>query len=149
MKPNDIKIWTDGSACNYNHNKGGYGIVILNGELKTFCGGSYTNTTSARMEILALVRALRHCTPGDNVIVHIDNQYVVNTVAKGWIFKWKHSLKERKNMDLWDQFLTQYDRLNRKVKLKWVRGHNNDPMNELADQLAKRGAHKKSIFNDR
>lgn len=137
----DIQIWTDGSANNMTKNRGGYGIVFLNGELKTFCGGSYFNTTSARMEILAVVRAMMKCQKGDKVTIHCDNEYVVNALEKNYLWNWqKNNFRKKANVDLWRLFLDEYTRLEGKVTLKWVRGHDGSEMNELADALARQGA---------
>lgn len=136
-----VQAWTDGSANNSTGDSGGYGIVLVNGSVRHFCGGCYINTTSARMELLGIIRALHKCTPGDDVIVYCDNQYAVNSLAKKWIFRWeKQGWQSRKNGDLLSQLLEQYRRLSGKVKLKWIRGHSGNEYNVLADALARRGA---------
>lgn len=148
----DITIWTDGSANNHNHNRGGYGIVILNGTLRQYCGGQYINTTSARMELLGAIRALEKCEIGDDIVLWCDNQYVVNLIARRWLIRWtenEHQFKDKKNKDLLIKLLNQYNRLERKVKFKWLRGHTGHEMNELADALAYQGSTKKLIINDR
>jgi ribonuclease HI len=159
-----VEIWTDGSCNNHTHNSGGYGIVMVfdgnvgdfipglavaNSSVRQFCGGSYMNTTSARMEILAIVKALEKCTLGDEIIVYSDNQYAVYTLAKGWLFKWKmENFRAKKNTDLWKLFLVQYERLKGNVKLEWVRGHAGNKYNELADQLAAMGSQRKAKIKD-
>ena len=145
-----IKIWTDGSANNHTHDKGGYGIVMLNGSLNTFCGGSYINTTSIRMEILAVVRALQKCNVGDDVIVISDNQHVVEAISKNYLWNWQKSdFRGKANADLWRQFIKQYNRLNGKVEMEWTRGHDDNEMNELADKLAKMGGAKSMLITDK
>lgn len=145
-----VQIWTDGSANNHTGNKGGYGIVLVNGSVKHYCGGCYINTTSARMELMGIVKGLEKCTPGDQVVVYCDNQYAVNSLAKKWIFRWeKQGWDGRKNGDLLKQLLEQYRRLEGKVKLKWVRGHNGNEYNEIADALASRGASRSVMIKDR
>lgn len=149
-KNKPIVIYTDGSCNNGTGNSGGYGIVMVNGTVKKYCGGSYINTTSARMELLGVIRGLAKCEVGDRVEVYCDNSYVVNTIDKGWIFRWSiQNFKQRKNKDLLKQLLAQYNRLERRVKLKWIRGHNGHEYNELADQLAYRGAHRETKIKDK
>ena len=147
-----ITIYTDGSAVNKGNgcgDKGGYGIVFINGAIRYFCGGSYQNTTSARMELLACLRGLQKCRVGDDITIWSDSQYVVNCFDKGWIFRWAiQKFKNRYNSDLLKDILNEYNRLECKVKFKWLRGHNGHEMNELADKLAKRGATRKQYFID-
>lgn len=146
----DIRIYTDGSANNKTHDKGGYGFVIINGTVRQFCGGSYTHTNSARMEMTAIIKALRKCETSDQMItVFCDCQHIVHSLEKGWIFRWKQrDFAGRKNVDLWKQFLKEYSRLEGRVRLKWLKGHNDTHWNEVADILANRGANKKLKIKD-
>jgi len=145
-----ITIYTDGSADNSSHDRGGYGIVLINGEVKQFAGGQYTNTSSARMELLAVIKAMNKCKVGDEIIIYSDNQYVVNTLEKKWLFKWiSENYRGRKNKDLWKQFYNEYKRLQGKVNLKWLRGHRGDHYNEVADRLARIGSQREKIIVDR
>ncbi len=152
-----ITIYTDGSANNGTHDKGGYGIVFINGTVKQYAGGSYYNTSSARMEVKGVVEALKKCKIGDNVTIFCDNEYAVNSLDKGWVFKWalegwKEKGRTRKNADLWKQFLVEYNRLERKVKMRWVRGHakieDHNYYNHVADILASRGANRETKIKD-
>lgn len=140
-----VFVWTDGSANNKTHDRGGIGIVMKHKDKKVeISKGSFLETTSARMEIKAMIHALFIISKDYNVILHCDNEYVVNALKKGWVFNWeKQGWKNRDNADLWKEFLEVYrawDKPREKITFHWVRGHNGDPMNELADQLAKAGA---------
>lgn len=138
-----ITIYTDGSAYNAHNNRGGYGIVMINGSIKYYCGGCYYHTTSARMEIMGIIKALEKCSNGDQILVYCDNEYAVNALKKRWLFRWLNdNFIGKKNEDLWRLFLKQYHRLNCQVKLEWIRGHNNNKYNEIADILAKQGSEK-------
>lgn len=153
-----IEIFTDGSACNGTHDKGGYGIVMINGTVKQFFGGAYFNTNSSRMEILGILKALEKCEVGQDITIRLDNEYCVHALEKGWIFKWslnnwKNSQNKKvKNADLWKRFLTEYNRLERKVKLKWIRGHakieEQNYFNHVADILANMGANREIKIKD-
>ena len=144
-----ITIYTDGSALNETNNKGGYGIVLINGSIKCYCGGQYYNTTSARMEILGIIRALQKCNKGDDVLIYCDNEYAVNALKKRWVFRWNDTnFRGKKNKDLWKQFLKEYHRLDQRVILQWLRGHDGDKYNEMADQLARQGSKKKLSVKD-
>jgi ribonuclease HI len=146
---NKVTIHTDGSANNHTKMHGGYGIHIRNGEVKTYSGGQYINTNSSRMELMGCLMALKKCKTGDQVEIFIDNQYVVNSFALRWIFKWeKQQWKDRKNKDLLKQILIEYRRLNGKVEFKWVRGHDGKEENEICDLLAKLGGKSEKIIDD-
>jgi ribonuclease HI len=70
-----------------------------------------------------------------NVTIYSDSKYVVDAVDKGWVFQWeKARFKNKKNPDLWIEFLAEYRKHN--VKFVWVKGHANIPGNERCDKLA-------------
>ncbi len=128
-------IYTDGAARG-NPGPGGYGIVLLwKGIRKEFSQG-YRLTTNNRMELLAVIVAIRSLTrEGVNIIIYTDSSYVVNSVEKGWVFNWqKKGFKGKKNADLWMQFLELYPKHN--IKFQWVKGHANNPGNNRCDELA-------------
>lgn len=145
MNDKTVYVWTDGSANNKTHDKGGYGVVMkFQGKTVAIYKGSYLETTSARMEIKGMIDALYRTRRDYNIILHCDNKYVVDALSKGWVFNWENQgWKNRDNADLWKLFLElyrQWDNPTEQITFHWVKGHNGDPMNELADQLAKEGA---------
>ncbi len=132
-----VHIYTDGAAKG-NPGNGGYGVVMeLVGQpyRKEFYEG-FRLTTNNRMELLAVIVGLEKLkTPNTAVLVVSDSKYVVDAVAKGWVFNWeKKGFKDKKNPDLWKRFLKIYRQ--HKVDFKWIKGHNNHPQNERCDQLA-------------
>lgn len=146
-----VNIYTDGSADNLKSREGGCGVVLRFRDMeKDVFFGRYINTTSARMEILAVIKALEICEPGFDIVIHSDNQYVVNA-ANDWAWKWeKTNFAGKKNEDLWKRFIElmtlKHDRDS--VSFKWVKGHDGTELNELADQLANKGRLFKSSFQD-
>jgi RNA-directed DNA polymerase len=128
-----IKIYTDGSllrADRFSTGKkgiGGWAAVFTNGrEIK----GSEAETTNNRMELVAVIEALKATSVGASVLIRTDSNYVVRTAEEGTIIN--------KHKTLWDEFVAL--RQQRKVKLVWVKGHNKDPKNERADRLANEAA---------
>ena len=120
-----IVIYTDG-ACLGNPGPGGWGAVILeNGEKKQL-HGSEENTTNNRMEVTAVLEALRTIPRNADVRIFSDSTYVINTMTKNW--------KRKKNQDLWT--LLDNEVGPRNVEWEWVKGHSGDRFNEEADQLA-------------
>lgn len=134
---NKVCIYTDGAAKG-NPGPGGYGVVMeLSGtEYKKEFYEGFRLTTNNRMELLAVIVGLEKLkTPNTKVLVVSDSKYVVDAVAKKWVFGWeKTGFKGKKNPDLWQRFLKSY-RLH-EVTFQWIKGHNNHPQNERCDQLA-------------
>lgn len=146
--------YTDGS-CDNKVKIGGTGVVLFfqNDKRQTIAtlkdsNGPFKNTTSARMEIQAAIRALQLIQPTQKyqIKLYIDNQYVVKTIQCGWLDNWLTTGQQKKNMDLWAEFKQLYDQHGgiHIVELIWIRGHDGNKWNELADKLANQGRLKKS-----
>jgi len=134
-----IRIYTDGSSRG-NPGPGGYGIVMMAGNHRKEMSRGFRMTTNNRMELLAVIDALkslkRHDLPVD---VFTDSKYVCDAIEKGWVFNWqKKGFKDKKNPDLWREFLRIHK--NYKLRLHWVKGHNGHPENERCDFLATEAA---------
>ena len=137
---NLINIYTDG-ACSGNPGPGGWGIYIDNDGAIKEISGSEDNTTNNRMELKAVIEALKYFTSKANLKLHTDSKYVKDGITT-WINSWEKNnwktadKKNVKNVDLWRKLkeLTQSN----SIEWNWVKGHSEDPMNDLADKLAKR-----------
>ncbi|MGF1564979.1 MAG: ribonuclease HI [Flavobacteriales bacterium] len=136
-----VIAYTDGGASG-NPGPGGYGVVLMWKEHKRELSEAFRLTTNNRMELLAVIKVLESLTRAPmEVVIYSDSKYVVDAVSKGWVFNWeKKGYKDKKNPDLWQRFLRAYRQ--HRVRFVWVRGHNGDPLNERADELAV-GAYKK------
>jgi ribonuclease HI len=145
-----VQAYTDGS-CFPNPGPGGWGVVLKYGQReKKLSGGVPETTTNNRMELRAVIEALKAIKAGFPIDIYTDSQYVINGITT-WVTSWKRNGwkrkkdKEIKNLDLWkalDALVSEKD-----VIFKWVRGHDGDPMNELADWLAV--AAKKALLPDK
>ena len=140
-KSRKLEIWTDG-ACKQNPGVGGWGALLVWGEHKLELFGGEKLTTNNQMELTAVISALSALKRPCPVIIHTDSTYVRDGITK-WIHNWKRNgwrtadKKEVKNADLWqrlDDLVGRYD-----IEWRWVKGHNGDPGNEKADELANRG----------
>lgn len=131
----NITIYTDGAARG-NPGPGGYGVVLMSGQLRKELSDGFELTTNNRMELLAVIVALEALKiENSQVTIYTDSKYVVDAVEKGWIWNWvKTRFKGKKNEDLWMRFLKIYQK--HQVKFVWVKGHANIPENERCDQLA-------------
>jgi ribonuclease HI len=136
---NRVTIYSDG-ACEGNPGPGGYAAIIdENGKRREIQGGD-PKTTNNRMELLAVITALRSIERPSVVTVVTDSQYVANGM-KSWIHNWRRkgwrtaSGAPVKNKDLWEELhaLSQQHR----VTWEWIRGHAGHPENERADFLAR------------
>lgn len=135
------QIYTDG-GCRGNPGPGGWGVVLQAGSAEKELWGGEANTTNTRMELTAVIRALRALTRPASVQIHTDSQYVQKGISQ-WIHNWKRNgwktadKKPVKNADLWQEL----DRISQQHRITWlwVKGHAGHPGNERADTLANRG----------
>ncbi len=131
----EVVLYTDGGASG-NPGKGGYGAILMYGRHKKELSGAFRVTTNNRMELLAVITGLEALTKPDQLVCVVsDSKYVVDAVQKGWVFTWERiKFKKKKNPDLWMRFLKIYRQ--HRVRFVWVKGHDGNPMNERADELA-------------
>ena len=136
-----VVIHTDG-ACKGNPGPGGWGALLeYDGRRKEIFGGE-PQTTNNRMELVAVIRALEALTRAADVEVYTDSQYVKNGI-ESWIHGWKRNgwktsdRKAVKNADLWRELDLLAAR--HRIRWHWVRGHDDNPGNERADELANLG----------
>lgn len=149
MTEPQVHIFTDGAARG-NPGPGGYGIIMQwvgKPYRKEFSKG-FKHTTNNRMELLAVIEALRKLKKeGTSVVVFTDSKYVADAVEKKWVFGWeKKAFKDRKNADLWKEFLEVYRK--HKVRFQWIKGHNQHPENERCDQLAVAASKQRRLLLD-
>ena len=136
-----LEIYTDG-ACRGNPGPGGWGALLIWGdERKEMCGGE-PETTNNRMELSAAIFALASLKRSCDLTLYTDSKYVMQGMQqwiKGWKAKnWQTAAKKPvKNVDLWKALDNEVARHN--VNWVWVKGHDGNEGNEMADQLANRG----------
>lgn len=153
MSDRRVDVYTDG-ACAKNPGPGGWAMVLRDesGQVR-FSTGYAESTTNNEMELQAVIFSMRasianrldHLDDDFLCVIHSDSAYVVNSIKNKWVDGWAKNGWKNKTGDaianrvLWEQFLFLRD-VGRSARVIFavekVRGHNGDPMNELADSLA-------------
>lgn len=134
-----IKIYTDG-ACSKNPGPGGWAFIIKFNQHVFKKSGAEKQTTNNRMELLGVINALKALKKPCQVEIFSDSKYVVDSIKKGWVFKWQKNnwIKSNKqkalNQDLWEDLLNLLKI--HKTEFFWVKGHSDNKENELCDKLA-------------
>jgi ribonuclease HI len=136
-----VVVYTDG-ACAGNPGPGGWAWAVSPDGEPHGSGGD-EHTTNQRMELMAVLEALRSLGVGSeagSVEVVSDSTYVVNCFRDRWWAKWqrngwKNSKKEPvANADIWKPLVELVN--SGDVSFRWVKGHSGDRMNDLVDELA-------------
>ena len=146
-----VTIYTDGS-CLGNPGPGGYGVVLMSGDLRKELSGGFSRTTNNRMELMAVIVGLEALKRPANVTLYSDSKYVVDALNKGWAKKWRangwkrNKTEQALNPDLWQRLLAASE--SHQVEFKWVRGHAGVAENERVDKLAVTAAHQPGLPTD-
>jgi len=128
-----ITYYTDGS-CEPNPGTGGFAVIR---DMKPHVLGGEDDSTNIRMEGKAIIAALKDAD-GQECIINTDSEFWINVITK-WSIAWeKNGWKKKggeiKNIDIVKEVCPLYRES--RATLQWVRGHNNDEGNELADHWA-------------
>lgn len=157
----EISIYTDGSGNNKTLMNGGCGVVLLYKHFKAkHAIGQFVNVTTAQMELKGVIEGLRLVTDKSiPTVLYCDNQYAVFSITKGWAENWERNnflypnpkkpseIIPRPNADLIKQLLVEVRKFPEgNLQFVWIRGHDGNEWNEVADKLAAEGAHSKTIL---
>jgi len=134
-----IRIYTDG-ACSGNPGPGGWGAILIYGDVQKELSGGEPETTNNRMELLSVIEALSALREPCAVELYSDSQYVTNAINKGWLTSWQMTGFRRKsgpvkNPDLWQRLIPLLAQ--HKVTFIWVKGHAENEYNNRCDELAR------------
>lgn len=147
-----VEIYTDGS-CKKNPGPGGWGAVLVYGERELELSGGQADTTNNRMELTAVIEALKRLREPCQVTLTTDSKYVSDGISRGWAASWrargwkKADKSPALNPDLWGTLLDLCEK--HSVDFIWVKGHAGHPYNERCDALAQEEARKIANKNDR
>ena len=129
------EAWTDGSF-KPSINCGGYSTIITQNKqiIKKIYQG-FKNTTNNRMELYGVLETLKYFDTPTQITIYSDSQYVVGSINNGHLEKWISSNDfSKKNLDLWRQ-IYEYLKIH-DTRFIWVKGHNENSFNEMADLYA-------------
>ncbi len=141
-KTTKIIIYTDGAASG-NPGPAGWGAVFIMDGSEFELGGGSPHATNNMMELTGPIEALKYVSkmPHDIKEVEIvsDSKYVILGITEwigNWIQNnWRNAAKKPvMNRELWEELY----KLNAELKPKWtyVKGHDENPHNNRADEIA-------------
>ena len=135
----EIKIYTDG-ACSKNPGPGGWGAVLIYKSHRKEISGADAQTTNNRMELTAVIKALKCLKEKCKIELFTDSKYVCDSIKKGWAESWRNNnwkksdKKPAINADLWEVLLNLISKHD--ITFNWVKGHAGNIENERCDELA-------------
>ncbi len=154
---NQVKIYVFGS-CHFSERldndevvgNGGYGVVItVNGQKSEEISGGFSNTTNARMDIVGITEGLKRIKEQSDIVVYLTNGYVIDTLSKGWLEKWKKSgYKKKKHVDLWKKLDAVLQENSHSISFKHSRDVKYTADFQHAEQLGKTLSGKKNLPTD-
>ena len=135
-----MKIFYTDGACSGNPGPGGWAVLHLDkDQIIRKWGGFQNKTTNNRMELTAVIEALKYLSHGEAAAIYTDSEYVRKGITE-WMRNWKlknwktAGKKPVKNRDLWELL----DSLNHKnIQWYYVAGHSGDYHNEMCDGIAR------------
>ena len=135
-----VEIFTDGSSLG-NPGPGGWCALLRYKNHEKILSGGEDKTTNNRMELTAVIEALKALKEPCEIELFADSTYVLKGIDE-WLENWiKKDFKEVKNPDLWKEFLKVKKK--HKININWVKGHSGHRENEICDKIAKEEALKR------
>jgi len=140
-----IEVFTDGSSLG-NPGPGGWCAILRYKDKEKILKGGEDYTTNNKMELKAVIEALKALKEPCEIDLYADSTYVLKGISE-WLENWiKKDFKNVKNPELWREFL-KYSQPH-KINTIWVRGHSGHRENEICDKIAKEEAlRRKSAHN--
>lgn len=126
-----VILYTDGGCTKNPGGIGAYAAILIYKNKEKILTESFRSTTSNRMELLAVVSALKALKEPCEVTLYSDSDYVIGMIKrKSYI-----NLREKaKNKDLWIEYKAVSK--DHKIIPIWVRGHSGVEHNERCDYFA-------------
>jgi len=137
-----IDIFTDGSSLG-NPGPGGWCAILKYKNHKKIIQGGENFTTNNKMELIAVIEALKLLKEPCIVNLYADSTYVLKGIEE-WLDNWvKKNFKNVKNKELWQElYQLKHKHI---IKTNWIKGHSGHTENEICDKIAKEEAKKRKI----
>ncbi len=139
-----VRIYTDG-ACLGSPGPGGYAAVLLTGLQREEIAGGFRLTNNARMEMMAVIKALKKLREPGIVHLYTDSLMIVNAMENGQARQWREKNWKRNgtgavvaDADLWERLLDLC--AEHQVSFFWIKGHAGNVENQRCDRLSAHAA---------
>lgn len=152
----EVKIFVYGS-CHFSERldsdevvgNGGYGVVINAKGKRQEISGGFSNTTNARMDIVGITEGLKKINEPSNITVYLTNGYVIDTLTKGWLQKWKaKGFKKKKHVELWIELDKVLSANSHSISFRHSKDVKYSSDFQLAEQLGKSMSGKRNLPYD-
>ena len=132
---NEYIAYCDGSFQSSIESGGWASIILKDGKIIKKLYQGYKHTTNNRMEIRGVLETLKFFKEPVKIKIYSDSQYVINSIVNKHVYKWFEDKDfSKKNLDLWFELIDLLEI--HEVTFEWVKGHETNEMNNLADKLA-------------
>lgn len=123
-----------------NPGKGGWGAILMFGDIKKEISGFERETTNNQMELTGPIMALSLLKKPCKVKLYSDSAYLINAFNEGWIYNWQKNgwktsnKQDVKNRDLWEKIYS-FTKIH---QIEWikVKGHSTNEYNNRCDEMA-------------
>jgi len=137
-----IDIFTDGSSLG-NPGPGGWCAILRYKNHQKIIKGGNNLTTNNKMELLAVIEALKQLKEPCKINLYADSTYVLKGIEE-WLDNWvKNNFKNVKNKEMWQELYKL--KKNHIIKTNWIKGHSGHKENEICDKIAKQEAQKRKL----
>ena len=123
-----LVIYTDGSCLKNPGGPGGWAFAMVLDGTEWRVSGCDNSTTNNRMELTAVIEALKFGSRRGKATIYTDSQWVIKCASGVW--------NRKANMDLWEDY-NEISVKYKDISWVWVKGHSGDVMNEVVDKLAR------------
>lgn len=146
-----VRVYTDG-ACLGSPGRGGWGAILLTGHQREEIAGGFRLTTNARMEMMAVIKALQKLRDPSIVQLYTDSKMIVNAIEQGHAKRWRErgwklsGNEDVADADLWERILELCEQ--HQVSFFWVKGHAGNKENQRCDRLSAHAARNSRVAID-
>ena len=133
-----VTVYTDGSC---KDGKGGWAARLIYNDDNLHLYGNANDTTNNRMEMTAVLEAIKALILPCDIHLYSDSKYVLTGLA--FMYSWKcrkwktRDNRDVQNRDLWEEIMEAIDKGGHVIHRHWVKGHEGTVENEICDSLAK------------